>query len=462
MSSFKYKTNRTKYRSDTRTLNEMHLEYIKEFQKKRQELPNLEHKYKKYVKTLKKLDISNEHSVETTRLRCKLRNKITTIKRELHTIYNNNDKINYYGRVHKVVKDYMMNRDGNSEEATNNSIKETEEECNDNCSNEDNDENKENINTNTSEFPSDLQKLYELSRKNKKIKKKSRKRDTGKQIQKSNSILTHLVEGEIKEETITNQATLKDKYRALVDKNYIHSRTQVTIVKNCKKCETEMLAIPSEGSFICQKCGTREYVIMESEIPSHTDSLNEKPKYPYKKINHLAEKLNQYQSKETNNVPPEIFDIMRKEMKKQRKTKNMISVKFIRDVLKKYKYNNFYENRQYIFSKITGIPPPCFTREQQDKIYKMFEQLKEPYMKFRPTGRSNFLNYSFLINKILNIMNLPDDAKFFELLKSEEKLKTQENTWKKICNYLGWPYHYNTDSNIKYKTKITDLYINDP
>ena len=48
MSSFKYKTNRTKYRSDTRTLNEMHLEYIKEFQKKRQELPNLEHKYKKF------------------------------------------------------------------------------------------------------------------------------------------------------------------------------------------------------------------------------------------------------------------------------------------------------------------------------------------------------------------------------------------------------------------------------
>ena len=91
----------------------------------------------------------------------------------------------------------------------------------------------------------------------------------------------------------------------------------------------------------------------------------------------------------------------------------------------------------------------------------MFRQLEEPYMKFRPTGRSNFLNYSFLINKILNIMNLPDDAKYFALLKSDEKLKTQESTWKKICSYLGWQYHSNIDSNVRYKIKITDFYIND-
>ena len=469
MSSFKYKTNRTKYRSDTRTLNEMHIEHIKAFQKKRQDLPDMEHKYKKYTKTLKKLNEGNEHSVKVNRLRCKLREKLVSLKRELENIYNNNDKINYYGKVHQVVKDYMKNQDGalentHSEKNTDNTDNkdmdmemDMENENNDGNLNDTDTEEKDDINA----ISSDLQKLYNMSRTQKKIKKKSRKRDTGKQIQKSGSILTHLVIGEIKEETVANQATLKNKYRALVDNNYIHTRNKITVFKNCKKCKMEMLAVPSEGSFVCNKCGIREYVVMESEIPSHTDALNEKPKYPYKKINHLIEKINQYQSKETTNVPPEIFATIRKEMKKGRKTKNTITVGFIKKVLKKYKYNNYYENRQYIFSKITGIPPPSLTREQIDQIYKMFRQLEEPYMKFRPTGRSNFLNYSFLINKILNIMNLPDDAKYFALLKSDEKLKTQESTWKKICSYLGWQYHSNIDSNVRYKIKITDFYIND-
>lgn len=468
MSSFKYKTNRAKYRSDTKTLNEMHSDRIRNFQKKRQELPVMKHKYRKYVKTLQKLDKSEEHSVKAARLRSKLRTRIKSLEREIKTISTNRDKMKYYGRAHTVIKNYLQNRDGgycetNSDDSDNEQDPTvTEGYSRRRSSDEDSDSDNENsgFGMARNKVSSELHKLCALKSKQKKIRKKSRRRDKGKKQAKSGSILGHLIgDGEAKVEEISNQATLKDRYRSLVDDNYIHSRERTVVVKTCSDCGNEMTAIPAEGSFVCQPCGVRVYSIMESEVPSHTDSLNEKPKYPYKKINHLIEKINQFQSKETNNVPPKIFDTVRKEMKKKRKTKRSITVGFVKKVLKKYKYNDYYENRQYIFSKITGTPPPVLTRDQEEEIKKRFRQLEEPFMKYRSPDRSNFLNYSFVLNKIFKIMGLNDHAKYFVLLKSPDKLKAQECTWKKICAYLDWPYHSNDDSNVRYKTKITDLYI---
>jgi hypothetical protein len=466
-----------------RTLNEMHTEHIMKFQEKRNELPNMKYKYNKYIKTLNKLNNVKEPTIKINRIRCKLRNKIADLKREIKLIDNDIDKIQYYGKIHTVVKTYMDNIDGtqydvksdddndnNDDNDNDNDTDKDKDKDNDKDKDKDDnndDNNKNNDNKDNLSFydtTSELHKLYLLNKKKNKhkIKRKSKARDTGKKTLKTTSILSHLSGNAIvKEETISNQATLKKKYQSLVDNNYIHSRKKTIIVKICEKCKIEMTIIPSEGSFICNTCGRREYAIMESEIPSHTDSINEKPKYPYKKINHFIEKINQFQSKETNNVPPKIFEIVRNEMKKKRKTKNNITVGFIKDVLKKYKYNNYYENRQYIFSKITGITPPILTREQEDKIRQMFRQLEEPWNKFRPPGRSNFLNYSFVINKILQIIGLYDHAKYFLLLKSDAKLKLQEITWKRICLYLGWPYTYNKDSTVKYEIKMSDLYIND-
>ena len=189
-----------------------------------------------------------------------------------------------------------------------------------------------------------------------------------------------------------------------------------------------------------------EHVIIESEIPSHKDAINEKPKYPYKKINHLIEKLNQFQSKETNNIPDDVFEKINNEIKKRRKSKDDITLRFIKDVLKKYRFNKFYENSQFIFSKITGIPPPILSRDQEEEVKKRFRLLEEPFMKHRPKDRSNFLNYSFVLHKIFLIMGLTNHAKYFTLLKSKEKLRLQDIVWKKICNELNWQFH--SSSNI--------------
>ena len=101
----------------------------------------------------------------------------------------------------------------------------------------------------------------------------------------------------------------------------------------------------------------------------------------------------------------------------------------------------YYEHIQFIFSKITKIPPPTLTRDEEEEIKTRFKQIEEPFYKHRPSNRSNFLNYSFVIRKIFLIMGKPDHARYFNLLKSKEKLKCQDKIWAKICADLGWPFY---------------------
>jgi hypothetical protein len=238
-----------------------------------------------------------------------------------------------------------------------------------------------------------------------------------------------------------NKATLKNEYMTLIDPSNTVDKTKIVAMRTCFKCNVERVFVQSEGIYVCPKCGQFEYLIVDSEIPNHKDSVSEKPKYPYKKINHLIEKLNQYQSKESTIIPQSVYDVIKSELKKQIIHIDEITPTTIKAILKKHRLNNYYEHHQHIFSKITNTPPPILTRETEDKIKLMFKMIQEPYQKHKPSGRSNFLNYAYVLHKIFLILKMPNHAKYFSLLKSREKLRQQDIVWKKICFDLNWPHH---------------------
>lgn len=113
------------------------------------------------------------------------------------------------------------------------------------------------------------------------------------------------------------------------------------------------------------------------------------------------------------------------------KAKNIIKA-----ILKKLVYQQFYEHIPYIISKITKKPPPTLSREIEDKIKAMFRQVQEPFSKYCPAARINFLNYSYILHKFFELLNMPEFAKCFPLLKSREKLRAQDKIWKCICDDL--------------------------
>ncbi len=288
-----------------------------------------------------------------------------------------------------------------------------------------------------------------------KIKKKQpiKKRHQKKVVEKK-SILQFLSQdssGNIVDEPIKKviheKGKLRDQYLTLIDSSYACNKVKLSPIKICEQCKEELTLIQSEGMFLCQKCGDATYVIIESEIPSHKDTINEKRKYPYNPINHLIEKLNQYQAKQTTKIPPDIYNVIKKELKKIVVDVNDVTPEIIQEILKKYKLDMFYEHHYLIFSHITNTPPPSLTREDEDDIKKMFKMTEKPFKLYKPKTRDNYLNYSYVLHKLFLIKakldnndNMCINAQYFKLLKSRDKLKKQDTTWKMICKYNNWPF----------------------
>jgi hypothetical protein len=445
MASFKYKPTKIKYLQDIRTLDEMHQDAVTKFSDQHKELPIM----RKRLKTLKK-DLQDIHNVKNnTRRRHEITLEINNLEKKISQIDNCSDELEYFDRTSDILLRYY-DIDGKLDLTRSEQITEAEI-----ASDEDRNE------ISTTEVPekifnSDedytltekLIRLNELSKKNMKVRKPVKKRRQTVELHTNKSILSFLAceddtGGPVKDIEVlaNNKATLKNEYMTLIDPSNTVDKTKIVAMRTCLKCNVERVFVQSEGIYVCPKCGQFEYLIVDSEIPNHKDSVSEKPKYPYKKINHLIEKLNQYQSKESTIIPQSVYDIIKSELKKQIIQIDEVTPATIKTILKKHRLNNYYEHHQHIFSKITNTPPPILTREIEDKIKLMFKMIQDPYKKHKPDGRSNFLNYAYVLHKIFLILKMPNHAKYFSLLKSREKLRQQDIVWKKICFDLKWPHH---------------------
>lgn len=206
----------------------------------------------------------------------------------------------------------------------------------------------------------------------------------------------------------------------------------------CEYCNVEKDMIHTEGSFVCPLCGDTEYMAIDCEIQTNKESICEKAKAPYKKLNHFKERMNQFQSKESINIPEEVYNIIRAELTQKKIPLKSLTFERVKRILKKYKLNKYYEHVYSITSKITGIHPPLLTKEIEDEMCRRFMIVEELFEIFKPRGRTNFLNYSFLINKLFLSLNLPNYAAHFGFLKSKEKQQLHEKLWSKISTAAGW------------------------
>ena len=248
---------------------------------------------------------------------------------------------------------------------------------------------------------------------------------------------------EIKEnvDTITNRATLQEKYLMIIDKNYACTKVKNSKIIMCLNCNVEKTVFQSEGYIACKKCGEVEHTIMENDCQNYNDPNGEKQKYPYKKINHLKEKLNQFQSKETADVPQIVYDKIYLELKKKRIKNEKVIPLDIKAILKKYRFTNYYEHLQQIYCKISGSQPVTLSRNIEENIANRFQSIQDSFQTHCPKNRSNFLSYSYVLNKLFRIMGYEKHSNFFGLLKSKEKLRDQDNIWMKICKDMAWEFH---------------------
>jgi hypothetical protein len=219
--------------------------------------------------------------------------------------------------------------------------------------------------------------------------------------------------------------------------NYV----ETSLFISCKKCAgSNLFHDDITSDMICQDCGIAQYTLSGQRSYNEEQDSDQTIVYSYKRENHFNEWLAQFQAKEITNIPPEVFELLRNEFKKQKASKSDITHSRVREFLKKLKLNKYYEHAPYICSTLNGVTPPRMSRELEDKLRVMFHHIQKPFEKHCPSDRKNFLSYSYILYKFCELLSEDEFLVCFPLLKSKEKLYKQDQIWKKITDELKWEY----------------------
>ena len=250
----------------------------------------------------------------------------------------------------------------------------------------------------------------------------------------------------IKENDISNNLTettnnnIVMRYLTNIDDIFIDVNSFISQTDVCRYCNKgELIPIDDEGILVCNQCSRNTPYLIENDKPSYKEPPKEVCFYAYKRINHFKEILAQFQGKETTQIPVDVIENIKLQIKKERIELSQITNAKTKEILKKLGYNKYYEHIPFIKDKL-GIKPPVMRPELEETLCNLFIELQAPYSKFCPDNRVNFLNYYYTAYKLCELLGESQYLPLFPLLKDREKRIEQDNIWRRICEELDWEF----------------------
>jgi Poxvirus Late Transcription Factor VLTF3 like len=271
---------------------------------------------------------------------------------------------------------------------------------------------------------------------------------TGNQVPSSTGVKSKLIDNffKIKTDMSNNNFIEKtnnnlfQKYLNNIDETFLDVNSFVYPTDVCQSCfKGELIPMDDEGLLSCNNCFKSILYLIENEKPSYKEPPKEVCFYAYKKINHFKEILAQYQGKETTQIPDEVIENLKQQIKKERIELKSISYYETKLLLKKLGYNKYYEHINFIKDKL-GIKPPIISQELEETLCNFFMEIQYPYARHCPDYRVNFLHYYYVLYKLFELLNEKQYLPEIPMLKDREKLIEQDTIWKKICQDLDWEF----------------------
>jgi hypothetical protein len=266
---------------------------------------------------------------------------------------------------------------------------------------------------------------------------------TNNNISDKNKILNSFFKIKQDDSTNINQNktnNIVQKYLSNIDDTFIDVNSFICQSDVCQICHKgELIPLEDEGILICNTCFRSIPYLIENEKPSYKEPPKEVCFYAYKRINHFKEILAQFQGKETTQIPIEVIESIKLQIKKERIDLSQISNNKTKEILKKLGYNKYYEHIPFIKDKL-GIKPPIMSPELEDTLCNLFVELQSPYSKYCPDDRVNFLNYYYTAYKLCELLGESHYLEHFPMLKDREKRIEQDSIWRKICEELDWEF----------------------
>lgn len=248
----------------------------------------------------------------------------------------------------------------------------------------------------------------------------------------------------VKETVGLKRKDIFTNYLIEVEKQNLPRCLDITRHEECPTCTySNVIHIPDTSELVCDLCGLVLTTLISEELTyrEEQESTEKIINYSYKRENHFNEWLSQFQAQEMTNIPDEVMDQLRAELKKMKikKLDEITHVK-VRGLLKKLRLNKYYEHVPYITNILNGIKAPNMPQALEERLRIMFKEIQKPFDENCPSDRKNFLSYSYVLYKFCELLGEDEYLQYFPLLKSKSKLYVQDQIWKKICHTLRWEF----------------------
>ena len=220
-------------------------------------------------------------------------------------------------------------------------------------------------------------------------------------------------------------------------------RTQGEVYKEPKKrdhnfyikCKLRKIVDYERSTLVCTNCGLCEY------YPVYVASYNHMMQYPrrkciYKRSDNFKVILNQFFYGGKKLVPDDVMETTRGEIHDETNILYNytipITIPILECILKRNELMIYKDSIYFIFFKLSGGSFPHITTKEYNTILNVFNVVSSIYDKYKPKGRKSFLNYSFVLKKLLIMLEKVECAKCIPQLKTHSKQKELELVWELI------------------------------
>ena len=191
---------------------------------------------------------------------------------------------------------------------------------------------------------------------------------------------------------------------------------------------------------VCTKYGLCEYYPVYVASYNHTMQPLRR-KCIYKRSDNFKVILNQFFYGGKRVVPDDIMETIRGEIHDGTilyPYEIPLTIPILECMLKRNELIMYKDSIYFIYFKLSGGSFPHITTKEYNTILNMFNVVSSIYDKYRPNDRKSFLNYSFLLKKLLIMLGKVEYAKYIPQMKSHSKQKELERVWELITKDREW------------------------
>ena len=209
----------------------------------------------------------------------------------------------------------------------------------------------------------------------------------------------------------------------------------------CMGCKLRKTVDYERSILTCTKCGVFEYHPVYVSSYNHTIQPSRR-KCIYKRSDNFKVILNQFFYGGKKLVPYDVMETIRDEIHDGTNIlypyEIPLTIPILECILKRNELTMYKDSIYFIYFKLSGEFFPHITTKEYNTILGVFNVVSSIYDKYKPNHKKSFLNYSFVLTKILIMLGKVEYAKYIPQLKTHSKHNELERVWELITKDREW------------------------